>query len=228
MILWGWVRFVPIIGPIYIAYEVATTVAEIILFIWSNEVQKIRGKTVAIFGVRSVGKTVLFDFLTEGIKSCGFTVPSLYGVKTKSRKFQLGDTEINLEESVDVPGDEYRDWQNIFNRSDIVLYLVRANILLKDPQLLTQAERKEVEQVRTDLSMVQRWRNGRPGKKYFIIGAHCDLIPGFDYDKKILILTRFKELEIVKTRAAGMISVIGSLTEDNIDRLVSEVFKNIV
>ena len=67
--------------------------------------EKVKGKKFAVLGERGTGKTALINFLTKGTFSTEYT-QTLDPEKTESNRLELKDLELEIEESIDIPGGE--------------------------------------------------------------------------------------------------------------------------
>ncbi len=212
-----------------IAGAIAGAIAE---EIWDKIVIFFKGKRVAVFGARGVGKTHLIKFLTTG------TIPAEYKQtiapeKAPSRRFSLKELGIKVKETQDLSGDKaaYAEWKKLHDEADVVFYLLRADRLIAgDVNVETR--------VRDDLRHISEWlekRNPRP--LFFIIGTHCDLDTEFrtltadkigDYNDKFCRLPIVRELV---TRAGGAQQtkvVLGSMkTPQDTETLVYQVFMQV-
>ena len=95
-------------------------------------IKVLKWKRLAVLGDNKVGKTVLINFLTKGVFSKEY-VRTMYAKDTEANDFKLEDLELKINESIDVPGDDdyYPDWEGIFKKADIVLYLLRTDKLME-------------------------------------------------------------------------------------------------
>ncbi|MGD1713183.1 hypothetical protein [Dapis sp. BLCC M172] len=210
---------------------------------WKHILIALKGKKLAVLGSRGTGKTTLLDYLTQGIQSKEYELT--YYEPTNERRFMLDEnTWISLKKSADVGGDtaSHSTWQTLFKESDLVFYLVRADLLIKkdwDTQI----------RVETDLSLIQNWWQSyesqnkkkifkifnKKKKKLLIICTFCDQVDQLqryiqrdipcmiDNDK---LRKNFSPLHKYST---GIKVVLGSLsTKDNTKRLVELVFKSIL
>ena len=194
----------------------------------------IKGYKLAVLGARRVGKTVLIEFLTKGTLSKEYAKTGR-PQKTDSRRFKLKKLDLKIEESIDTPGDEnfYFQWKNITKDADIVMYLLRVDLLIK-------GDRDTEERVRREISHIADWLR-ESAKKYplFVIGTHCDqTVPDFtkltknkqvDYVDERRRMPIFREVELLSGGARQVRFVFGSLkSEDATEDLVYEVFDQVV
>jgi hypothetical protein len=220
---------------------------------WDKIVVAWKGKTIAVVGARRVGKTTLIRFLTTG------SLPAEYAqtvgtTRVASARRNLRDLELNLKETVDVPGaaEAYGEWKAAIERADVVLYLFRADkIWLED--------RPTIRQVVSDMRQVGQWlddvregdrqkrdvaqgpvrrftqmERGRSGPAFYLVGTHCDLHRDFAIltaDKIGDYNDRFRELDVMKTLvllAGGKSSVrvvLGSMSsEEYTESLAYSIF----
>lgn len=201
--------------------------------IWDKIVIALRGKRLAVLGERGVGKTTLIQFLTTG------TIPEEYEQttnpeQTDARRFKLKNLSLNIKKSLDVSGDktEYDKWKLVIEDSDIVLYLLRVDKLMK-------GDKHTKGRIQEDMNQISRWLE-KNKKKFplFIIGTHCDRTdPDFtklpkdeigDYVDRVRRMPSFKHIERIGRKTNNVSVVLGSLktirdTERLIFRFLSEV-----
>ncbi|OZH52596.1 hypothetical protein AFK68_23370, partial [Hydrocoleum sp. CS-953] len=150
---------------------------------------------------------------------------------------------ILLKKSKDVGGDTsfYDEWQYLFKKSDLVFYLVRADLLI-------QNDSNTQSRVEADLSLIQSWwqiSESKNKKKFFniqkkkkkkllIICTFCD-----EVEKLQITIPRMigndelrKIFPLLYQHSTGIKVALGSLlTKDNNDNtrhLVELVFKEIL
>ena len=196
--------------------------------------EDLKGYKLAVLGERRVGKTVLIEFLTKGTLSKEY-VKTARPQKTDSRRFKLKNLNLKIQESIDTPGDKnfYLQWKNITEDADIVLYLLRVDLLMK-------GDRDTEKRVRQDISHVVNWlRESKKKYPLFIIGTYCDqTVPDFtklsknkqvDYVDERRRMPIFREIELLSGGAQQVRFVFGSLkSEDTAEDLVYEVFDQVV
>ena len=132
--------------------------------------EKVKGKKFAVLGERWTGKTALINFLTKGTFSTEYT-QTLDPEKTESNRLELKDLELEIEESIDIPGTEdfYGIWESITKKADVVLYLLRVDELMA-------GNKQTEERVKRDMGQIGKWMKETPKEfPLFIIGTHCDL-----------------------------------------------------
>ena len=132
--------------------------------------EKVKGKKFAVLGERGTGKTALINFLTKGTFSTEKT-QTLIAEKTESNRLELKDLELEIEESIDIPGTEdfYGIWESITKKADVVLYLLRVDELMA-------GNKQTEERVKRDMGQIGKWMKETPKEfPLFIIGTHCDL-----------------------------------------------------
>jgi GTPase SAR1 family protein len=148
---------------------------------WESIVKAWSGKRLAITGAESTGKTILMRYLTNGVIPQQYT-PTQVSEKTKSHIYKLEDLKLALKESLDVPGVGIaRDqWESLVKQSDVVLYLVRADLLL-------EGNKYTEDRLKNDTGLMSPWLKGGKDKHCFVIGTWADKIPGFrDPDGNVL------------------------------------------
>lgn len=126
----------------------------------------------------------------------------------------------------------YAEWKELHDKADVVLYLMRADLLIAgDPGTETR--------VRDDLKHIGDWLESRnPRPRFFFIGTHCDLDPefsGLTHDRVGDYVDRFRRLPIVAemvARAGGAQAakvVIGSMkTIPDTEALVYQLFRQVI
>lgn len=199
---------------------------------WDEIVLALKGKRVAVLGARGVGKTHLVTFLTTG------SIPPTYKqtvtpAKVPARRFDLKELELNVKDSLDVAGDKvaYAKWKELVAGSDVVLYLLRADKVLKGDAAVEA-------RVRQDIKHIGEWLDGlKERPEFFIIGTHCDLAEGFpelaedqigDYVDKFTKLPIMSELFLRVGGASRVKVVIGSMkTIDHTEALVYDTFAQV-
>lgn len=199
---------------------------------WDDLQVALKGKRLAVFGARGVGKTHLIKFLTTG------SIPSEYKQtvapeKTTSRRFQLKELDLKLKETRDVSGDKaaYGAWKELHDEADVVFYLLRADRLMAgDPEVEAR--------VRNDLRHIGEWLTARQQRpRFFIIGTHCDLDSEFadlppnkvgDYVDKFRRLPAVAELVARGGGAQQANVVLGSMkTLQDTEALVYQIFAQV-
>lgn len=199
---------------------------------WDDIVIALKGKRLAVLGARGVGKTHLVKFLTTG------SIPVEYKQtvapeKASSRRFQLNELDLKVQESLDVSGDKaaYGEWKELHDKSDVIFYLLRADRLI--------AGDRDVEaRVRDDLKHIGGWLNARnPRPLFIIIGTHCDFDVEFcsisankigDYVDKFRRIPIVTELVARGGGAQQVKVVLGSMkTIQDTEALVYQVFMQV-
>ena len=211
--------------PIFIALAVGGVAGGAFVSNWENITYALKGKKIAVLGARAVGKTTLLKYMEKGILIERYK-QTLDKQEIERARIKLGDLDIRLEKTDDVSGDKaaYGVWKKLFEEADLILYVVRTDMLLKhDSSTEKRAE--------DDLRQIQGWiKECNSKKQFFIVGNHWDTDPDFknltssqmgDY------LNRFRELPVVKkmTQLAGGAATVkvalGSLaTEKDSDTLI--------
>jgi hypothetical protein len=213
---------------------VANALSECVQGIWDRIVIAVKGKKLAVLGVRAVGKTTLIQFLTEG------SIPPKYKQNVapeqyRGNAFQLKDLQLSIKGGLDFGGtpDNYGQWKKECQEADLILYLLRAD------QLLVGDETVEG-RILDDLKHIEGWlaewrkKQKRP-LPFFIIGTHCDK----DIDFRVLtddtvgaFHDKFRDLPIMRelvARGGGLQRVkvvLGSMESiEATQNLVYEIFK---
>jgi hypothetical protein len=200
---------------------------------WDAIMVALKGKRLAVFGARGVGKTHLIKFLTSG------SIPEDYKQtvapeKATGRRFQLRDLDLRVKDTLDLSGDKsaYAEWKELHDQADVVFYLLRADrLIVGDEDVETR--------VRDDLRHIGGWLDARASRpRFFIIGTHCDFDPPFtalssntigDYVDKFRKLPIMIELVARSGGAQQTRVVLGSMkTIKDTEALVYQVFTQIV
>lgn len=195
--------------------------------------EKVKGKKFAVLGERSTGKTALINFFTKGIFSTENT-QTLFEKKAGSNRLELKDLELEIEESIDVPGSEdfYFAWESITKKADVVLYLLRVDELMV-------GNKQTEERVKRDMGQIGNWMKETPKEfPLFIIGTHCDLtdpdltkLPkekkGY-YEDKLRGMSIFRDIVLRGGGSNKVRVVFGSLksknaTEDLVYQVIYQV-----
>jgi len=139
-----------------------------VVAMWDDIVIQLKGKRFALLGERGVGKTTLFNFLTKGVIQ--ETKQTVRTEKVEKVRRNMGDLELILKETRDVPGskDAYAAWKDVFENADVVLYLFRADKIIKGS---TSCK----DRMLSDMRHIGNWlRANRNGRRFFLVGTHCD------------------------------------------------------
>ncbi len=199
---------------------------------WDDINYALKGKKIAVLGARAVGKTTLLKYLEKGILIERYK-QTLDKEEVERTRIKLGDLDIRLRKTDDVSGDQsaYGGWKKLFDESDLILYIVRTDDLLKrDPATEKRCE--------DDFKQIQGWiKESKRRKQFFIVGNHWSDDPEFKSlgpDQMGNYVDRFMALPVVKTmtqRAGGAATVkvaLGSLaTERDADFLITRIFKQV-
>ena len=199
---------------------------------WDAIMVALKGKRLAVFGARGVGKTHLIKFLTSG------SIPEDYKQtlaleKATGRRFQLRDLDLRVRNTLDLSGDKsaYGEWKKLHDQADVVFYLLRADrLIVGDEDVETR--------VRDDLRHIGGWLDARTSRpRFFIIGTHCDFDPPFTALSSNTVgdyVDKFRKLPIMielVTRSGGAQQtrvVLGSMkTIKDTEALVYQVFTQI-
>jgi energy-coupling factor transporter ATP-binding protein EcfA2 len=218
--------------PIVIALAVGGFAGGAVVSNWENITYALKGKKIAVLGARAVGKTTLLKYMEKGILIERYK-QTLDKQEIERTRIKLGDLDILLKKTDDVSGDKaaYGVWQKLFEEADLVLYVIRTDMLLKHDS----ATEKRAED---DLRQVQSWiKECNSKKQFFIVGNHWDSDPDFKNltpDQMGNYVDRFRALPVVKkmTQLAGGAATVkvalGSLaTEKDSDTLISAVFRQV-
>jgi energy-coupling factor transporter ATP-binding protein EcfA2 len=218
--------------PIVIALAVGGVAGGAVASNWENITYALKGKKIAVLGAREVGKTTLLKYMEKGILIERYK-QTLDKQEIERTRIKLGDLDIRLKKTDDVSGDKaaYGVWKKLFEEADLVLYVIRTDMLLKhDSNTEKRAE--------DDLRQVQGWIKECDSKKqFFIVGNHWDSDPDFKNltpDQMGGYVDRFRALPVVKkmTQLAGGAATVkvalGSLaTERDSDTLITAIFRQV-
>jgi tRNA U34 5-carboxymethylaminomethyl modifying GTPase MnmE/TrmE len=218
--------------PIVIALAVGGVAGGAVASNWENITYALKGKKIAVLGARTVGKTTLLKYMEKGILIERYT--QTVDVKEIERiRIKLGDLDIRLEKTDDVSGNKaaHGAWKKLFEEADLILYIVRTDMLLKHD---SSTEKRAEE----DLRQIQGWiKECNPKKQFFIVGNHWDTDPDFKNLTSSQIgdyVDRFRALPVVKkmTQLAGGAATVkvalGSLaTERDSDTLITAIFRQV-
>lgn len=218
--------------PIVIALAVGGVAGGAVASNWENITYALKGKKIAVLGARAVGKTTLLTYMEKGILIERYK-QTLDKQEIKKTHIQLGDLDIWLKKTDDVSGDKaaYGVWKKLFEEADLVLYVVRTDMLLKHDS----STEKRTED---DLRQVQSWiKECNSKKQFFIVGNHWDSDPDFKNltpDQMGNYVDRFRALPVVKrmTQLAGGAATVkvalGSLaTERDSETLITTIFRQV-
>lgn len=219
-----------LIIPIIISLAVGIS-GTTVVFKWDDIANYLQGKQIAVLGARGVGKTTLLKYIEKDmIGKHGQTIAKQ---EIESKHLKLGNIDIRLKKTEDVPGDTvaYGVWKKLFDESDLIFYVVRTDMLLKN-DIATEKRSED------DLKQIQGWiKESKSKKKLFIIGNHWDSDPTFKNltdEIKGNYIDRFCSLPIVKQMtqlAGGTASVkfaLGSLANKKYaDELILNIFQQV-
>lgn len=227
-------------GGIAVAAAAAALTAAVLTHPPSKEklVKMLGYKRVAVLGERGVGKSHLLHFFAT--KTVSLTPPSKTSKpeKIESQRLSLDDLHLKFTKTLDLPGDrDFRgEWKKLYDESDLVLYLVRADRLFFNDKV-TEVRAKE------DLQQMAMWKaeaeaSNRAAPRLFIIGTFCDKDPAFnelDVHNHADYADTFRKLPSIETliRYGGghqeVKVVVGSMkTDQSTEKLVYELFKQVL
>lgn len=187
---------------------------------WEDTKKAVGGKKVSVLGERGTGKSHLIQFFSKG------SIPEKYkpteGVYiAEGRKFAVRDLEMKIDLEIeklrDVDGspDAYDQWKRSADEADIILYLLRVDLLFLH-------DKATAERIIQDIKQIVLWIKSRSGDKpkLFILGTHCDRDPKYaerNTNKDNVYIDTFRKLPCVREliSEAGGISnvkiVLGSM-----------------
>lgn len=218
--------------PIFIALAVGGVAGGAVASNWENITYALKGKKIAVLGARAVGKTTLLKYLEKGILIERYK-QTLDKQEIERTRIKLGELDIRLNKTDDVSGDKaaYGAWKKLFEEADLVLYVIRTDMLLKhDSSTEKRAE--------DDLRQIQGWLKECDSKKqFFIVGNHWDSDPDFknltpdqmgDYVDRFRLLPVVKKMTQLAGGAATVKVALGSLaTERDSDILITAIFRQV-
>lgn len=218
-----------------IIFAVLSVVVNLIKEIFTSEDIKfaLKGKRIAVLGLRQVGKTTLLTYIEKGILIQ--TYEATLVPKTVERKWlKLPDLDIRFRKTRDVAGssdaDVRNEWKKLCKESDIILYIVRTDMLLC-------GDKKAEVDVEKDLRNIGGWVKDS-NKKVVIVGNHWNTDSEYRNltpDKEGVYVDRFKALPFVQnmTLLAGGVGnvkvALGSLESTSFaERLISRIFTQVL
>ncbi|MEA5563468.1 GTPase domain-containing protein [Planktothrix agardhii] len=230
--------------PIFIAFAVGAVVSGSVVYKWEDIFYSLQGKKIAVLGAKKVGKTTLFKYMEKGILIERYNqTPNREDVERI--RIKLGDLDIRLKKTDDLPGsgstdglghdsiEQYYKWKQLFEEADLVLYLVRTDMLLKHD---SETEKRADD----DLKQIQIWikeLDATERKQFFIVGNHWDSDPVYKNltpDQRGNYQSQFTSLPIVKRMiqlaggAAKVKVTLGSLANENdANYLIQTIFKQV-
>jgi len=154
---------------------IAGVAASVVAYIYKKEILEsasdlrdsfvilLKGKKIAVLGVRGSGKTTLLTFLSKG-ELPAESVQTIMASPVSARRFALKDLQLDLKETQDVPGGEmaFDEWKKLHDESDNIIYLINAAELDK-------------ERITYDLKKIYKWRPVEKCKsKFLIVATHMD------------------------------------------------------
>ncbi len=166
---------------------------------WDEIQKKIRGKRIAVLGVRAVGKTTLMQFLMKG------TIPEKYfsgqGARsvTQDKALKLEHLELILKDATDFPGDSsfYQSWKEEYLKADIIFYLLRTDHVLNGNPV-------NEKRISEDFSQINLWKKDLKDtsrrRPFFIVGTYCDSDPDYEAlseDNVGNYIDKFRKLPII-------------------------------
>jgi energy-coupling factor transporter ATP-binding protein EcfA2 len=217
--------------PIFIALVIGASGATVVCK-WDDIANALQGKNIAVLGARGVGKTTLLKYMEKGILIEKY-IQTVDRAEIERTRIKIGDLDIRLNKTDDISGDAatYSKWKNLFDKSDLVFYIVRTDMLLKKDSL---TEKRSED----DLKQIQGWiKESKTKKQFFIIGNHWSSDPIFKNltdDQIGNYVDQFRALPVVKkmTLLAGGVSTVkvalGSLaTQKDADNLILTIFRQV-
>jgi energy-coupling factor transporter ATP-binding protein EcfA2 len=145
------------------AYFMKDEIIEVTSDLWDSFVILLKGKKIAVLGVRGSGKTTLLTFLSKGVLPAE-SVQTIMASSVPARRFALKDLQLDLKETQDVPGGEgaFDEWKKLHDESDYVIYLI------KDEEF-------DKHRIDYDLKKINQWRSVEKCKsKFLVVATHMD------------------------------------------------------
>ena len=120
---------------------------------------------------------------------------------------------------------------NLFKESDLILYIVRTDLLLNHDSFTEK-------RAEDDLQQIKEWIKGSNSKKqFFIVGNHWNTDPIYknltpdqkgDYQDKFTSLPVVKRMTLLAGGSSTVKVVLGSLaSEADADTLISTIFRQV-
>ena len=155
--------------PLFVAIGVILVVAggTTVVLQWERISTFFNGKTLVVLGARETGKTTLVQFLKEGSIAESYDATT-HRVVTSGKRLKLSELTLTVEEFIDHPGGEdfLPWWKQAYDKSDIVVYLVRWDILkANDQDYKIRVER--------DFRHIGKWRESKP-VLFVLMGTFAD------------------------------------------------------
>jgi GTPase SAR1 family protein len=187
------------------------------------------GMRLLIIGADTVGKTRLANYLIYGPSS---ESESYYRTASINRingcQLELGKLTLHIKEIIDTPGG-IRDWRFVYDRANIVWYLLRADKLVSGDAIIESLVRKDLKRLERLLLRNQH----RP--IFCVVGTHCDLDPEFqklsneDYTNEFWNMLIKREIMPIMFYPFHINLVLGSLIDKKranelISRLILKTF----
>lgn len=220
--------------PIIIALAVGGVAGGVVVSNLENIAYALQGKKIAVLGARAVGKTTLLKYMEKGILIERYK-QTLDKKEIERTRLKLGDLDILLKKTDDVSGGEssYSVWEKLFHEADLVLYIVRTDMLLKHDSNTEKRTEKDLEQIR----IWNKKGDSKKQKQFFIVGNHWDTDPIFknltdsqigDYREQFTSLPVVKKMTLLAGGAAKVKIALGSLAnEKDADTLITTIFRQV-
>lgn len=208
---------------------------------WDKFKAAVRGKKLVVLGSRNTGKTTLITFLQQGELVSEYEQTLGSKKIKKQKKLNLKDLEWHITRlsstAYDVGGsaDNYRVWQKLAEDADILIYLMRIDHWIKDPE---HTERV----VERDLTALKDHSKNR-NVHIFVIGTFLDLDDHYQelgdhareaYKDEILQESFFTGIKAMLTHQGQNKKllqydiIIGSLVNsDELQKVVTQLFERL-
>ena len=200
-------------------------------------------KKIAVLGARGVGKTHLIQFLQTGTipkqyKQTGGTIPY------PEAKLSLDGLNLKITEGFDVSGDTsaYAEWEKIVEYADIVLYLVRADLLIQEDVLTIKRAESDIKHIKGWLDSQTSYHDAlkkvgflKNAPRFYILGTHCDQDSNFNkltpstegnYQDKFMQIPAVKRLILQAGGLTKVKVIMGSMkTQEQTEELVYKLLQ---
>jgi tRNA U34 5-carboxymethylaminomethyl modifying GTPase MnmE/TrmE len=144
----------------------------LVITAWDKLILTIKGKRIAVLGVRGSGKSTLLRFLSTGVLSTE-NAQTVSSEKVESFRLSLADFKFDLKSTIDVPGgaDAKEQWYEVYKSADHALYLINATDI-------------QISRVQRDLRLAEQWQQDlidskKSHPRLIVIVTHMDLVEGY-------------------------------------------------
>lgn len=196
-----------------------------------KQYQKYTGKKIAVLGARGVGKTSFFTFLEKG--EISEQHEQTYCKQKKEGIFiKLDDKKIIFGSTYDVGGKDYGSWLDLIQVSDIIVYMMDINRVLKKDTLYIMTVREDLSKIAEQI----REQEQKKGNKLNVILMlnHADEYQLYyssfmEFEKKTLHNALVNEVILMLGGTTKCQVIIGSLkTPDEAKKLVKQLIDKVI